>query len=1035
MSYSDLSFSSPRKGAVSDKSLDEDFEKFLVDSSFSELSTKNKTKKNEPWWMSNESKNTTFNTSKSFMKQPKPIQRQPSPKESYELNMSNKKSTLVDSYSKSKSFEKVIEYDEPLDEMIKKSNNSSQPQASYESTYTSFDRDEVDNLIKAEIAKHKSDLNSILSDDKSVSHHEEEKIIKKKSTETMDSTKGNLLSRVLLLDTQDSAFNKSSGQTLKPIDSSTIKKVQISEDLVQYEPKQDHNQSQLEITIDPNNATAKSELEEIEEYYRKNLSTIEVTSLATDQTLPTKNTFFQNKVDLAANLIENIVNELEERTYNEVVSHFESPFNSRKFKSATLTNKKGPLRKNNTNKYRHVKSSGYGKHQPFTSTKESDFISSFEHKIPVTNASTKTTTLTMKLEDIDEEKVALNNKISSLIRERDDFRDMVIDLKNELRAKLKESELKIKELREGHENELQKLQERIEHEKKALPELQQEERIVQPKPIDLTEQEKLIQSYQIENEKLYNELKALKSQNPNNSNDTKEIQKLKLENQKLSFELDNKNSEINNLEKQIIKLKDEKTKLNTIKTDDTPKARLSSPLRQTTQVDEVYYLKSEKTMQEFFYLLEQKENEIKKLNEKLNFYDKNPKFTTDYVKKLKELERQAKQFELVAKRLKNSNGNSVALLSIEYFESQIKNLQSIVNEKSKEFELRERILRQRYDLIKHIYDKSKDSSIDFVVEELRGKLLSKVEMLSNENLNLKLEIDQVRNENKSLMSRLIELKNEIEQKTTDLNALKVKNEQINTIQAPKRDYEPKQFKDDDDSLRIKQLQDDNTYLKGQNDKLKSELNAKIKEHEAILKELNEEYSQKIKKLSEAHRVEIENLVKTLDNLKETNNIESLELLENSRLHIIKLNSIIEEQKALISNLSIKYGNYDELKDKVHQFESENRQLNEQLINLKEDLSMLKQYKTPQMAHFEKLKEKLTNIEMNNHRREQEIHHLMNKNLNKSLNNVDHIGINDKNSVHFKRLLDEKDEQIMRFRLELDQMLRLIESLKPIYNFK
>ncbi|CAF1061606.1 unnamed protein product [Brachionus calyciflorus] len=207
MSLSDFSISSPRKSRIGDRSLtnDEDFENFLNDeTSESEFSSNKFKKQAKPWWMNDDDDkpgktSTSFNSTKSFVKKPKP--EIPKLQPTYESNENDDNDKPLETNRYTEDFD---------DEISKKSSLSIKSRKSQEKN---------ESHIQQSI--HEFDEES--SEQITSSHKSLPSVIQRKTTEKpLEATTPNLLSKVMFIDSLESSALGT--QTLKQLQQETLRK-------------------------------------------------------------------------------------------------------------------------------------------------------------------------------------------------------------------------------------------------------------------------------------------------------------------------------------------------------------------------------------------------------------------------------------------------------------------------------------------------------------------------------------------------------------------------------------------------------------------------------------------------------------------------------------------------------------------------------------------------------------------------------------------------------------------------------------------
>lgn len=322
-----------------------------------------------------------------------------------------------------------------------------------------------------------------------------------------------------------------------------------------------------------------------------------------------------------------------------------------------------------------------------------------------------------------------------------------------------------------------------------------------------------------------------------------------------------------------------------------------------------YYEKNQQQIELDIQIIDTKNKEIKRLQDKLKLLEMN-KAAPDCLKELKRAKNQLKEMDLLVKRIKkptssgfgvisNKNdlkqqqidSNSVINLSLDYYETRIEQLEAQVKEKTHDLERFNRMWEQKYFLYKQLYEEHAkragspsrkfvhfdSSSLDKKVDHIERNYFAKIEQLENLNQNLRdlLEEFELRVEEKQKEVDLVKQSYSLEMDKLKKELL-VKEEIFSrqkpaSFDAVHKQYEPSEFKDFD--LPKSQMNFDADFLKNIYSEVESlkiklanaqnELKLREKEHELKFSQFRHASDSKIKDLIQKHNYEVNKLVSLL----------------------------------------------------------------------------------------------------------------------------------------------------------------------------
>ena len=494
------------------------------------------------------------------------------------------------------------------------------------------------------------------------------------------------------------------------------------------------------------------------------------------------------------------------------------------------------------------------------------------------------------------------------------------------------------------------------------------------------ELEDLIKNYQIENERLYNELKQ--------SNE-------KLKNQKQQFDIDLQKIQIELINKNLI-------------------------------------IENYRQIEKF-----NNNKEIKKLNDKVKLLE-NGKNLPENIKKLKDAQQHVRELEQIVKRLrsKHSLGEpqetcDPLLARIDYYEKRIDILDKNIIEKNKDYERLNRMWVQKYDILKSILEENTKefslneknfSQFDHLNEALNEKL-NKVDenfqkilsQLEAENIDLKKNLNKAESDATKKLNELIKtnktIEEELSRQKNDFKILLNKHENSLMIQHQqnRKEYEPKIFKDnpamsDFSHENAKIILDENVRLKQKYFDLENEFKKRVEQFDFTLTQIKEANVIQINTIKNKHKFEMEKVLQSLFGLQQTNsfNMDDDNLLKNIRVKFIEMKQTLDENEILNKNLSDKCASVEIMKEKCLErascLEKLNKSLHERIDELNEELKMAKLYYSPEMKQYEALNNKLKSIEIKYKKREKELNDFTNNYQSDNLKELEDFSISNSSQV-------------------------------------
>nr|XP_047129830.1 centrosomal protein of 162 kDa isoform X1 [Hydra vulgaris] len=174
--------------------------------------------------------------------------------------------------------------------------------------------------------------------------------------------------------------------------------------------------------------------------------------------------------------------------------------------------------------------------------------------------------------------------------------------------------------------------------------------------------------------------------------------------------------------------------------------------------------------------------------------------------------------------------------------------------------------------------------------------------------------------------------------------------------------------------------------------------------------MEEQYEDQIQKILNEHDAEIRMLKMNY-------------VIEHSNSKVAELNGKVESGELMITHLK---GIVEELKEdqeKLRTSKQTEENLRRDIRQLETELFEARKLYTPEIRHYKELENKIYNMELKRHTRENEIRTLLEKTKIKS--DIDVESIEEK----WKNILKQKDDELRKFREELDSILEILQELQ------
>ncbi|XP_044532255.1 centrosomal protein of 162 kDa [Gracilinanus agilis] len=225
-------------------------------------------------------------------------------------------------------------------------------------------------------------------------------------------------------------------------------------------------------------------------------------------------------------------------------------------------------------------------------------------------------------------------------------------------------------------------------------------------------------------------------------------------------------------------------------------------------------------------------------------------------------------------------------------------------------------------------------------------------------------------------------------------------------------YEPHAFAD----FHISEVLQENSRLKNELERLTSEMNEQRAKSEAMLaqaessvKRAKEDVAEHIAALKASHQREVEKLL-------------CQHAIDNSSSKIAELNRKISTQEVLIKHLQTQVSELQESTESLAISQVREEILQKEISKLLEELREAKESHTPEMKHFMALERKIKQMEMRHVQREQELQQIIQQ--TRQVVETEQ----EKEVAKWKRLAQLKNQELEKFRVELDSILDVLREL-------
>ncbi|KAM4041422.1 centrosomal protein of 162 kDa isoform 2-T2 [Anomaloglossus baeobatrachus] len=226
-------------------------------------------------------------------------------------------------------------------------------------------------------------------------------------------------------------------------------------------------------------------------------------------------------------------------------------------------------------------------------------------------------------------------------------------------------------------------------------------------------------------------------------------------------------------------------------------------------------------------------------------------------------------------------------------------------------------------------------------------------------------------------------------------------------------YKPDTFTD----FHISDLQQQNKRLEAEVVRLSQEVNQQVSHYntslvnaEYTIKRIKEEAAEQMASLRQSHQREMEKLI-------------CQQALEHSSSRVAELRSQISAQEILIKHLQKQVVELQKDKETLAVLRIREEALQKEMAKLLNELKMAKECHSPEMKHFLTLESKIKHMEIRHSQREQELQQIIDQSR--------HVAeaTQAKELEKWKRLVQQKNMELEKFRTELDAILDVLRMLQ------
>ncbi|XP_038617262.1 centrosomal protein of 162 kDa isoform X2 [Tachyglossus aculeatus] len=225
-------------------------------------------------------------------------------------------------------------------------------------------------------------------------------------------------------------------------------------------------------------------------------------------------------------------------------------------------------------------------------------------------------------------------------------------------------------------------------------------------------------------------------------------------------------------------------------------------------------------------------------------------------------------------------------------------------------------------------------------------------------------------------------------------------------------YQPQAFADS----HVSEILQENSTLKDKLEKLTLEMSEqKVKSEAALvhsedtLRRTREETAEHLASLKAAHQREVEKLI-------------CQHAIENSSSRVAELNRKVATQEVFITHLQEQVNELQRCQEALAVSQVREEVLQKEMTKLLEELRKAEESHTPEMKHFLGLERKLKLMEIRHTQREQELQQIIQQ--TRQVVEAEQI----KEMEKWKRLAQLKNQELEKFRVELDSILDVLQEL-------
>lgn len=327
------------------------------------------------------------------------------------------------------------------------------------------------------------------------------------------------------------------------------------------------------------------------------------------------------------------------------------------------------------------------------------------------------------------------------------------------------------------------------------------------------------------------------------------------------------------------------------------------------------------------------------------------------------------------------------------------------------------------------------------LEEQVSQLNSQLQQAHRNQEGPKSEVQASKEKEVELSSKLQLLQLELNSRNHDLQVLhksleRLRKEKQNTlVNSLSQDKKKKKSRDDVDAEKLSEIpesvrkepcdhEDEICRLVQENEGLRAKMDelqldsehSRLKvhkvqaEHEAYVRKSRENHEEKIEALCQSHQKELQQML-------------AEQALEHSASKTAHLYSKVNAQEVMIQHLRTQLTEAQEELEQMSILKIKEAAHVTQIERLQEELREAKKHHSPGMKHFEQIEDKILSIENKHKNREKELQQVIQNSKDSHTKELE------QQTAKWKQVVEVKNKEIQKFRVELDAILDVLRLLQ------